>query len=59
MYVKVVGSVKAFQSQRNVTAYVVRRVEDHNELTYHMLDATAAHLEATRGPPSVHHQRFW
>ena len=53
MYVKIVGSVKAFQGQRNLTAYIIRRVEDHNEITFHMLDATAQHLEATRGPPSV------
>ena len=54
MYVKIVGSVKSFQSQRNLTAYVIRKIEDHNELTFHMLDATAAHLEATRGPPAVY-----
>ncbi|KAJ1668784.1 Replication factor A protein 2 [Coemansia sp. RSA 1646] len=48
-YVRVYGDFKFFNSKRSVTAHKIRPVEDHNEITYHGLEATYVHLTKTRG----------
>lgn len=45
------GRVKAFGGRRHVGAHVIRPIRDKNEITYHLLEATYAHLYFTRGPP--------
>ncbi|KAJ2394086.1 Replication factor A protein 2 [Coemansia sp. RSA 2559] len=51
-YVRVYGDFKFFNSKRSISAHKIRPVEDHNEITYHGLQATYVHLAKTRGPPS-------
>ncbi|MCJ1399728.1 replication factor A protein 2 [Xylographa trunciseda] len=45
------GRLKAFNNRRHVGAHVIRPVQDKNEINYHLLEATFAHLYFTRGPP--------
>lgn len=52
-YVRVWGRLKAFNNKRHVGALVIRPVTDFNEVQYHLLEATAVHLYATRGPPAA------
>ncbi|KAJ2559040.1 Replication factor A protein 2 [Coemansia sp. RSA 1933] len=51
-YVRVYGDFKFFNSKRSISANKIRPVEDHNEITYHGLQATYVHLAKTRGQPS-------
>ncbi|XP_049331980.1 replication protein A 32 kDa subunit isoform X2 [Astyanax mexicanus] len=43
-YIKVVGSLRSFQHQRSLVAFSIRRLEDLNEITSHMLEVVQAHL---------------
>jgi len=49
-FVKVVGQVRSFGGKSTITAYNVKAVTDHNEITTHFLDAVYVHLFNTRGP---------
>ncbi|KAJ2704605.1 Replication factor A protein 2 [Coemansia spiralis] len=49
-YVRVYGELKFFNNARHVNAHKIRAVTDHNEITYHGLEATYVHLTKTRGP---------
>ena len=49
-YARVFGRLKEFHNKRHVGAQVVRPITDHNEISYHMLEATVVHLHFTRGP---------
>lgn len=49
-YVRVWGRLKQFNNKRHVGAVVIRPVQDHNEVQYHLLEATAVHLFMTKGP---------
>lgn len=51
-YVRVWGRLKAFNSKRHVGAHVIRAVDDYNEISMHLLEATYVHLFFTRGPPT-------
>lgn len=51
-YCRVWGRLKAFNNKRHVGAHVIRPITDYNEINYHLLEATAAHLFFSRGPPS-------
>lgn len=42
--------MKQFNGKRHVGAHVVRPIEDHNEVSMHLLEATYVHLFFTRGP---------
>jgi replication factor A2 len=53
VYVRVIGSLKSFNNKRSVNAQVLRKVEDFNEIQYHLLEAVYVHLYHTRGPPPV------
>ena len=46
----VVGQLRTFNGKHNITAFAVRAVEDHNEITHHHLDCILTHLQNTRGP---------
>lgn len=49
-YVRCWGKLKHF-GKRHVVAHIVRPIEDMNEINYHLLEATAVHLQLTRGAP--------
>ncbi|KAJ2743105.1 Replication factor A protein 2 [Coemansia sp. BCRC 34301] len=48
-YVRVYGELRFFNGKRSVTTHKVRLVTDHNEITYHGLEAIYVHLTKTRG----------
>ncbi|EPE24326.1 Nucleic acid-binding protein [Glarea lozoyensis ATCC 20868] len=50
-YLHVWGRIKGLQNKRTVSSQMLRPVADFNEVTYHLLEATAIHLYFTRGPP--------
>lgn len=50
MYVTAVGTLRAFQDKRTITAYSVQPVTDHNAVTHHFLDCVYVHLQNTKGP---------
>lgn len=50
-YCRAWGKLKSFGDRRSVGAQIIRPVEDMNEVSYHLLEATAVHLFLTRGPP--------
>jgi replication factor A2 len=52
-YVRVSGQLKSFHNKRHIGAHNIRRITDHNEVLYHLLEATAIHLYHTRGPPNA------
>ncbi|KAF2761514.1 replication factor A2 [Pseudovirgaria hyperparasitica] len=49
-YARVYGKLKSFNNKRHVGATIIRPVTDYNEVSYHLLEATAVHLHYTRGP---------
>lgn len=49
-YCRAWGKLKSFHDRRHVNVQIIRPVEDMNEVSYHMLEATAVHLYYTRGP---------
>ncbi|KAF2869848.1 hypothetical protein BDV95DRAFT_596149 [Massariosphaeria phaeospora] len=51
IYCRAWGKLKSFHDRKHVGAQIIRPVEDHNEVSYHLLEATAIHLYLTRGPP--------
>lgn len=52
VYARVWGRIKSFgtNNKRHIGAHVIRPVSDHNEIQYHLLEATLVHLQSTRGP---------
>tara|TARA_R110002003_G_scaffold28_23_gene1719 strand:- start:9605 stop:10291 length:687 start_codon:yes stop_codon:yes gene_type:complete len=50
-YCRAWGKLKSFNDRRSVGAQIIRPVEDMNEISYHLLEATSVHLYFTRGPP--------
>ncbi|KAH7414505.1 replication protein-like protein A 32 kDa subunit [Phaeosphaeria sp. MPI-PUGE-AT-0046c] len=50
-YCRAWGKLKSFNDRRSVGAQIIRPVEDMNEISYHLLEATSVHLHFTRGPP--------
>ncbi|KAH7080360.1 replication protein-like protein A 32 kDa subunit [Paraphoma chrysanthemicola] len=50
-YCRAWGKLKSFNDRRSISAQVIRPVEDMNEVSYHLLEATSVHLFFTRGPP--------
>lgn len=50
-YIHVWGRLKDFNGKRHIGSHVIRPVTDFNEISYHLLEATAVHLYFTRGPP--------
>jgi replication factor A2 len=53
MYARVWGKLKAFSNKRHLGAHAIRQITDYNEISYHLLEATAVHLHFTRGPPGA------
>ncbi|CAO1618947.1 unnamed protein product [Sympodiomycopsis kandeliae] len=48
-YVRVLGTIKAFQSKKSVSAGHIRPVDSYNEVLFHKLDAIWVHLQMTNG----------
>ena len=48
-YARVWGKLKTF-GKRHIVAHIVRPITDYNEISYHLLEATAVHLYFTKGP---------
>ncbi|XP_070703230.1 replication protein A 32 kDa subunit-like [Pempheris klunzingeri] len=44
-YVKVTGSLRNYSGQRSLLAMDIRRIEDLNEITSHMLEVVQAHMQ--------------
>lgn len=49
-YARAWGRLKAFNNKRHVGANIIRPLADHNEVFYHLLEATVVHLHFTKGP---------
>ncbi|KAL0261113.1 Replication factor A protein 2 [Diplodia seriata] len=49
-YARVWGKLRSAGNKRNVVAHIIRPISDYNEVSYHLLEATAVHLHFTRGP---------
>lgn len=49
-YVRVFGRLQSFNNKRQVGAHYIRPIEDYNEVSYHLLEATYVHLALTKGP---------
>jgi replication factor A2 len=49
-HVRIWGRLKSFGGKRHVSAHLIRPITDHNEVNYHMLEATYVHLYFTKGP---------
>jgi replication factor A2 len=52
-YLRVWGRLKSYNNKRLVAAHILRPIADFNEISYHLLEATAIHLYFTRGPPDA------
>ncbi|KAF2706639.1 replication protein A, subunit RPA32 [Pleomassaria siparia CBS 279.74] len=50
-YCRAWGKLNSFGDKRHVGVHNIRPVEDMNEVSYHLLEATVVHLHFTRGPP--------
>jgi replication factor A2 len=48
---RVTGQLKSFNSKRHIGVHHIRKITDHNEVIFHLLEATSIHLFNTRGPP--------
>ena len=57
MYVKVIGHIKTFNKQMNVTAFHIKPISDYNEITHHLAEVIFIHLATTRGVPVVSRTR--
>ncbi|KAF2145443.1 uncharacterized protein K452DRAFT_243477 [Aplosporella prunicola CBS 121167] len=49
-YARVWGKLRSYGGKRHVGAHIIRPIVDLNEISYHLLEATAVHLYFTRGP---------
>jgi replication factor A2 len=47
MYVRAIGQLRAFNTQRNLVAFRVRAVSDFNEITFHFLEVIYTHAVNT------------
>lgn len=50
-WAKVNGTIKFSNNRKHVTATVMKKIKDKNEINYHLLEATYVHLYLSRGPP--------
>ncbi|GIL86339.1 hypothetical protein Vretimale_13675 [Volvox reticuliferus] len=52
-YVRVYGNLKTFERKRSITAFAVKPITDHNEVTYHFLQSIMQYLHLTKGAPPM------
>ena len=48
-YARVTGQLKSFTNKKHVGSHNIRPITDHNEVTYHLLEAVQVHIYFTRG----------
>lgn len=48
-YIRVTGSLKDYSGAKSITAFKLRPVTDHNELTYHLMSTIYQHVNLTKG----------
>ncbi|XP_063041190.1 replication protein A 32 kDa subunit-like [Engraulis encrasicolus] len=54
-YVRVIGRIRSFESRRLVSGLHIRRLEDLNEITSHILEVVHAHMTYSPGSqPNAH-----
>lgn len=53
-YIRVICDLKSFNNKRNVHGHSIRRIQDPNEIFYHLLEALYVHLYFTKGPQLAH-----
>ena len=46
---KIVGHIKMFNNQRSITGFMIKPIEDFNEVSHHMAETIFAHLAITKG----------
>ena len=49
MYVRVIGTIKTFSNKRHLAATHIRKIEDKNEVFYHLLECQYVSLVMRRG----------
>ena len=49
-YMRIIGNLRPFDGNRNIVAFDIRPITDHNEITHHMLNVIFVHLQNTKGP---------
>lgn len=55
IYVRVIGSLRAFMGRRHILVFRIMKIEDFNEITFHFLECIYVHLFNTKGitPPNA------
>ena len=53
VYVRAVGNVRSFNDVIHIVSHDIRPLEDHNELTHHLLETIYLHCVNTKGPQQV------
>jgi hypothetical protein len=53
VYVRAVGNVRSFNDAIHIVSHDIRPLEDHNELTHHLLETIYLHCVNTKGPQQV------
>ncbi|KAL1846406.1 hypothetical protein VTK73DRAFT_290 [Phialemonium thermophilum] len=56
-YVRVWGRLKTFNNKKHLGAHFIRAVDDFNEVSYHLLEATYVHLQLTGAGGQGHPQQ--
>lgn len=51
LYARVWGRLRLLNGKPTIFAHIIRPVQDFNEVSCHLLEATAVHLQLTQGPP--------
>jgi replication factor A2 len=47
VYVRVIGSARSYQGTLHIVSHDTRPVEDHNEITHHLLETIFIHCQNT------------
>lgn len=46
---KIIGHIKMFNNQKTIIGFMIRPIEDFNEVTHHIAETIFAHLAITKG----------
>lgn len=47
---RAVGLLRTFAGSKSITSFVIRPLQDPNELSFHLLESIHVHLAQTKGP---------
>jgi len=53
IYVRVFGHVGAYNNERQINAFSVRPITDHNEVTYHLSQVIFQHIHLSKGGDAI------